>query len=106
MATETGAGKPLTDLEQRLVDYVTCGELLDLAGGEPVDEAAMRSWDSSRTVRAAVLRDIVRGRLAPEPDPHGLRLRGARITGRLDLENLTTKVGVELSDSCWQFPGS
>src|SRR6266511_211180 len=30
--------------------------------------------------------------------PHGLRLRGARIAGRLDLENLTTGVAVELYD--------
>src|SRR5215218_3131417 len=65
MVTETAAGKPLTDLERRLVDYATRGELLDLAGREPVDEAAMRSWDSTRTVRAVVLRDILRGRLAP-----------------------------------------
>jgi hypothetical protein len=30
--------------------------------------------------------------------PHGLRLRGARITGRLDLENLATDVSLELKD--------
>jgi hypothetical protein len=98
MVTETTGEVSLTDVEQRLVDHVTRGELLDLAVAEPVDEAAMRSWDSSRTIQAAVLRDILRGRLAPEPDPHGLRLRGARIAGRLDLENLTTSVGVELHD--------
>jgi hypothetical protein len=95
MVTKTAGGASLTDV---LVDYVTRGELLDLADAEPVDEAAMRAWDSSRTIQAAVLRDILRGRLAPEPDPHGLRLRGARIAGRLDLENLTTGVGMELSD--------
>jgi hypothetical protein len=100
MATETAAGVPLTDVERRLVDHVIRGEPLDLAGGEPVDEAGMRSWDrdSSRTIQAAVLRDILRGRLAPDPDPHGLRLRGARIAGRLDLENVTTGVAVELKD--------
>jgi hypothetical protein len=58
----------------------------------------MRSWDSSRTVQASMLRDIMRGRLAPNPDPHGLRLRGARLAGRLDLEGMTTGVGVELFD--------
>jgi hypothetical protein len=98
MVTDTAAGKPLTPIEQRLVDYVTSGKSLDLAAAEPVDEAAMRSWGSSRTVQASVLRDILRGRLAPDPDPHGLRLRGARIAGRLDLANLTTKVGLELVD--------
>jgi hypothetical protein len=98
MVTETAGGVSLTDVEQALVDHVTRGELLDLAATEPVDEAAMRSWDSSRTIRAAVLRDILRGRLAPDPDPHGLQLRGARIAGRLDLENLTTSVALELFD--------
>jgi hypothetical protein len=98
MVTETAGEVSPRDVERRLVDYVTRGELLDLAGAEPVDEAAMRAWDSSRIVRAAVLRDILRGRLAPDPDPRGLQLRGARIAGRLDLERLTTGVSVELFD--------
>ena len=33
-----------------------------------------------------------------DPDPHGLRLRGAKITGRLDLENLATGISLELTD--------
>ena len=45
-----------------------------------------------------MIRDILRGRLAADPDPHGLRLRGARITGRLDLANLSTEVNLELND--------
>jgi len=45
-----------------------------------------------------VIRDILRRRLAPDPDPHGLRLRGAKITGRLDLENVATDVNFELND--------
>ena len=89
----------LTSLEQSLVEHVGCGEMLDLAAGnEAVDEAAMRSWGISRTCRASVIRDILRGRLAVDPDPHGLRLRGARITGRLDLENIATDVNLELRD--------
>src|SRR5215469_15844928 len=58
----------------------------------------MRSWGEARTISADVIRDILRGRLVADPDPHGLRLRGARITGRLDLENLTTDVNLELKD--------
>jgi hypothetical protein len=89
----------LTSVEQSLVEHVSRGELLDLAADdEAVDEAAMRSWGESRTCRASVIRDILRGRLAAEPDPHGLRLRGVRITGQLDLENLTTDVNLELED--------
>jgi hypothetical protein len=94
MVTEPVGGAFLTDAEQALVEHVAGGEVLDLAADEP----AMRTWDSAQTIRATVLRDILRGRLAPDPDPHGIRLRGARITGRLDLEYLTTSVAVELRD--------
>ncbi|KAB2344921.1 hypothetical protein [Actinomadura rudentiformis] len=85
-------------LEQRLLDTVRDGEMLDLAGDGPVDEAAMRSWDSTRTVPAVLIRDLVRGRRDIEADPHGLRLRGARITGRVDLANITSDLRVELID--------
>jgi hypothetical protein len=89
----------LTSVEQSLVEHVGCGEWLDLAAdGEPVDETAMRSWGESRSCRARVIRDILRGRLAADIDPHGVRLRGARIIGRLDLENLITDVWLELED--------
>jgi hypothetical protein len=88
----------LTSVEQSLVEHVGRGERLDLAADdEAVDEAAMRSSGDSRTFSAAVIRDILRGRLAADPDPHGLRLRGARITGRLDLQSLTTGVNLELT---------
>jgi hypothetical protein len=89
----------LTSVERSLVEHVSRGEWLDLrAGDDAVDEAAMRSWGEPRIISAAVIRDILRGRLAADPDPHGLRLRGARITGRLDLANLTTDVSLQLSD--------
>jgi hypothetical protein len=89
----------LTPVEQSLVEHVCRGEWLDLAAGdEVVDETTMRSWGDDRTCRATVIRDILRGRLAPDADPHGLRLRGARISGQLDLENLSTDVNLELRD--------
>ncbi len=94
MVTQVPSGE-LTSVEQSLVEHVGRGELLDLAAD---DEAAMRSWGESRTISAVVIRDILRGRLAADPDPHGLRVRGAKITGRLDLENLTTDVNLELQD--------
>jgi hypothetical protein len=92
-------GQELSPTEQALVECVGRGELLDLLpDGEPADEAAMRSWRDDRVCRAAVIRDILRGRLVADPDPHGLRLRGARIAGRLDLDNLTTALDVVLDD--------
>ena len=99
VVTQIPAAGGLTSAEQSLVDHVSRGKLLDLAANdEAVDGATMRSWGGSRTCRATVIRDILRGRLAADPDPHGLRLRGARITGRLDLANLTTNVHFELID--------
>jgi hypothetical protein len=89
----------LTSVEQSLVEHVGRGEWLDLVtDDEVVDEAAMPSWGDSRTCRAIVIRDILRGRLVADADPHGLRLRGARISGRLDLENLVRDVSFELCD--------
>ncbi|GGU48563.1 hypothetical protein [Streptomyces violascens] len=85
-------------LEQSLLDAVRDGEMLDLAGDGPVDEAAMRSWGDAHTVSAALIRDLVRGRRDIEADPHGLRLRGARITGRVDLANITSDLRVQLVD--------
>ena len=91
------SGGGLSPVEQALVDHAGRGEWLDLPSkGETVAEAAMRSWGDARICRATVIRDILRGRLVADPDPHGLRLRGARIVGRLDLENLTTNVSLEL----------
>ncbi|GIH19421.1 hypothetical protein Raf01_75930 [Rugosimonospora africana] len=58
----------------------------------------MRSWGDERTVSASVIRELVRGRLVSEPDPHGLRLRGARIAGQIDLENITSDLTLELRD--------
>lgn len=94
----------LTPVERLLVDYVSRGERLDLAVEDPVDKDEMRSWDDSRTIRASVLRDILRGRLVSDPDPHGLQLREARITGRVDLEYLTSSIIVELLD-CFLVSG-
>jgi hypothetical protein len=98
VVTQVPSGK-LTSVEQSLVEQVGRGEWLEVgAEGEAINEAAMRSWGDSRIISATVIRDILRGRLAAGPDPHGLRLRGARIAGRLDLENLTTDVNLELKD--------
>jgi hypothetical protein len=89
----------LTSVEKSLVEHAGRGEWLDLAADdEDIDEAAMRSWGESRACRASVIRDILLGRLGAAIDPHGVRLRGARITGRLDLDNLATDVWLKLED--------
>jgi len=94
---DANGGTP-SRVEQRLIESVARGEVLDLAGEGPVDDAAMRSWGDDRTISASVIRELVRGRLVSDPDPHGLRLRGARIAGQVDLENIAGDLALELRD--------
>ena len=92
----------LTKVEQTLVDQVVAGEWLDLVHSmldeQQADEKAMRSWGPKRTIRGVVIRDILRGQLAANPDPHGVQLRGARIDGTIDLRNVTSTVSINLVD--------
>ncbi|MGV9295472.1 hypothetical protein [Amycolatopsis sp. NPDC003676] len=90
--------EPLTPLERELIKHVERGESLDLGEHHPADETAMRAWGETRTIRAWVVRDVLRGRLAPDPDPHGLQVRGVRIAGRVDLDNITTTVSLTLNN--------
>jgi hypothetical protein len=89
----------LTPLERRLVEHVTRGELLDLEPdeGRPATADAL-TWDDDRALRADVLREVLRGRLAPDADPRGIRVRGARIEGRLDLDHLTCALPLSMRD--------
>lgn len=57
----------------------------------------MRAWGEDRTVSAKTIRDIVRCHDV-EPDPRGLRLRGVRVHGRLDLAFITSSVPVIIND--------
>ena len=89
---------PLNQVESELLHHVGGGDWLDLAVGRPIDNTTMALWGAERTVRASVIRDILLGRLAANPDPHGVRIRGARLVGRLDLESLSTNVNLELQE--------
>jgi hypothetical protein len=46
-----------------------------------------------------VIRDILRGRLAADPDPRGVQLRGAHVEGRLDLAHVSSALPLALG-SC------
>jgi hypothetical protein len=76
----------LSPLERRLVAAVEAGEVVDVAGEATVDPAEMDEWPAEREIRAEVIRDVLLGRLGDTADPRGLRVRGARIVGTLDLE--------------------
>ncbi|WIX83310.1 hypothetical protein QRX50_22390 [Amycolatopsis carbonis] len=98
VALGNGARGSLTSVERDLVDHVERGEYLDLTDSGRVDESAIRTWGEQQTIRAWVVRDIMLGRLAADADPRGLRLRGARIAGRLDLDNITSTVALAMID--------
>jgi hypothetical protein len=50
-------------------------------------------------LRGQVIRDLLR---ADGLDPRGIRVRGARITGELDLSNIETSTSLELDDSFFE----
>jgi hypothetical protein len=78
----------LTETERRLLDAVTTGALVDLRVGDPELEDPTRSseWGEVQKVRAAFLAELLTGDRVPASGlPRGVKLRGARITGQLDL---------------------
>ncbi|HEY2638613.1 MAG TPA: hypothetical protein VGI66_01830 [Streptosporangiaceae bacterium] len=88
----------LTPLEEEMVACAAAGELVD-GGGGPFNLAQMQAWGQERTVRAAVLRHLLIGKDWPT-DARGVRLRGIRISGPLDLEAAVLHCSLHL-DSCF-----
>ncbi|MCB5179344.1 oxidoreductase [Streptomyces antimicrobicus] len=92
----------LTDAERRMWEAFRFGRVCDLSSRIPAQDDPMsdRVWGPERTVRA----DVVGLLLLHGPPPlpgrvSSLKLRGARITGRLDLSGGTVDPYVELQ-SC------
>jgi hypothetical protein len=83
--------------EQELLGHARAGMRLDLAGDGPVVHEAMDQWGPERTVRAAVLRHVLVDSQWPVHS-RGVRLRGARISGRLDLDSATLRCPLLLED--------
>lgn len=52
------------------------------------------------TIRATVIRNILRNAYSDvTPDPKGLRIRGARVEGRIDLDHLISDIPLEIAQS-------
>jgi hypothetical protein len=91
----------LSDAERKLLDAAVGGLLADLRPGKADgdDTAQGDSWDSSRQIRASLLADLLTGNLLPGgKHSRTVKLRGARITGILDLEAATLTCPVWLWD--------
>lgn len=81
-----------TEVERRLIESAQSGVLLHL------------STDQASDVRAVVIRDLLRGKYTDQPDPRGVRLRGARILGELDLADVRTEIPLTLQDCSHDEP--
>ncbi|HZE37938.1 MAG TPA: hypothetical protein VE172_03925 [Stackebrandtia sp.] len=83
----------LTDIEQRVRDAVATGRVVDLRdNGAPADPGTPHP---GREVRAAVLAGLI---LDAPPGSVGLRLRGARVVGHLNLGGRQVGMPVDLRD--------
>ena len=91
-------GGDLTPLEEEMVAGAAAGELVDRGEG-PFTLAEMQAWAEERTVRAAVLRHLLIAGQWPV-DAKGVRLRGVRISGLLDLEAAALRCPLWL-DCCY-----
>jgi hypothetical protein len=80
----------LSEAELRLWTAFPTGELVDFSAGHPEDKdpAQGEQWDQSRHVRAKILCELLRGAGdAGQGYPGMVRIKGARITGRIDLSD-------------------
>jgi hypothetical protein len=94
---EWAPGDPLEPPEQALIDHVKAGTRLNLVSAGPVNQEVMEEWGSPHIVRAAVLRYLL---VESQWQVHskGVRLRGARISGQLDLESAAVRCPLVLED--------
>ena len=89
-------GGDLTRLEEEMQAKAAAGELVDRGEG-PFNLADMQGWGKERVIRAAVLRYLLAADDWPV-DARGVRLRGVRIHGHLDLEGVTLRCALRLED--------
>src|SRR5262245_21004295 len=91
----------LTPAEQELCAHVVRGTMADYAQEERVDASSGASWGPARTVRAEKLRDLITGGVSGiSVHWRGVRIRGAKITGTLDLETANVPYPLAMI-GCW-----
>ena len=87
------SGNP-TLMEEEAVAKAAAGELFDRGEG-PFGLTEMQTWGEERTVRAVVLENLLVARHFPV-HAKGVRLRGVRISGHLDLEAASLRYPLSL----------
>ncbi|MFI6687113.1 hypothetical protein [Streptomyces sp. NPDC050485] len=87
-----------SSLEEELRRHAVSGEMFDLEPGKVVDRRDMHTWGPERTVSTAVLRDLLVNVQQEPVHAKGVRLRGARIDGSLDLESAILRCPLVLED--------
>ena len=93
----------LSSPEIAMLRVAEAGEVLHLSQGS-IDLAAMTTWGSERTIRATVLRHILAANEWPVHEK-GIRLRGARVSGSVDLEGVKLRCPLVLMDCYFDDAG-
>lgn len=90
----------LTHAERRLWDAFPRGEGVDFRTGPDEDAADGGGWGPERTVRAGVITALLLNGPRTPGLVAGLNVRGARITGKLDLKYAVVEHAIRLR-GCW-----
>ncbi|MFG2883262.1 membrane-associated oxidoreductase [Streptomyces sp. NPDC048297] len=86
----------LTPAERRVHQAFPLGEGVDFRESDDEDPAQGAAWGPERTLRAEVLRELLLDGPVREGRIAGLKVKGARITGKLDLKYGTVGHSVRL----------
>ncbi|MGX7827445.1 hypothetical protein ACTG9Q_20405 [Actinokineospora sp. 24-640] len=84
----------LSSLEEAVVEAVRKGDWVGSDTTLTVDQLAVTD-DPGLRVRAELIRELLMGRRG-ELDPRGLRIRGVRVVGELDLDHIAAVTGLAL----------
>ena len=100
LSGEPGWGSDELQAYVELIGYVERGD--ELKRAEPSTIKDVQELPISAAVDAKAVRDILIGKNPPNDtppvlDPQGIRIHGARIRGPLDLDGITTTVGLRLT---------
>ena len=93
-----------TEPEKSFIDCLTTGKLHDLIPSLSADQHITKNlvdgWGIRHDISADSIRNVLRGKylIRGEVDARGIRIRGARIVGRLDLADIESRIPVELTN--------